>query len=95
HRVLSEALAGWREKYPDVPVVQDIVLGLPDRALIAASTDADLLIVGARGLGGFLGLPVGSTTQAALLRAHCPVMVARAPVEVLTGALRRTRDPGG
>ncbi|MGH3344975.1 MAG: universal stress protein [Carbonactinosporaceae bacterium] len=97
-RVLSEALAGWREKYPDVPVVQDIVLGLPDRALVAASADADLLLVGARGLGGFLGLPLGSTAQAALLRAHCPVMVARTPVEVLTGVRRRnsaaTHDPG-
>ncbi|MGH3727275.1 MAG: universal stress protein [Micromonosporaceae bacterium] len=78
-RLLSELLAGWSEKYPDVVVNRQVVRGRPRHALVEASKDAQLLVVGARGVGGFRGLLFGSVSQAMLHHAHCPVAVVRAP----------------
>ncbi|MET7426328.1 universal stress protein [Dactylosporangium sp. NPDC005555] len=76
-RVLAESLAGWREKYPQVDVRSDVVIGRAGGALADASAGAELLVVGARGHGGFTGLLLGSVSQAALHHAHCPVAVIR------------------
>ncbi|MFE6870390.1 universal stress protein [Kitasatospora sp. NPDC057692] len=80
-RVLSEALAGWREKYPDVELRSEVVEAHTRPALIEASREAQLLVVGARGRGGFAGLLLGSTSQAMVQHAHCPVVVVRHPSE--------------
>jgi nucleotide-binding universal stress UspA family protein len=77
HRALAESLAGWREKYPQVDVRLDVVTGRPGGVLVDASRGAELLVVGARGHGGFAGLLLGSVSQAALRHAHCPVVIAR------------------
>jgi nucleotide-binding universal stress UspA family protein len=74
-RVLAEALAGWAGKYPDVVVRRKLVRRAPRRALIEASRRAQLLVVGTRGRGGFTGLLLGSTSQALLHHAACPVAV--------------------
>ncbi|GAA0965860.1 universal stress protein [Actinocorallia libanotica] len=76
-RVLSEALAGWPARYPDVEVVEEVVRGGTVRALAGASARADLLVLGSRGRGGFAGLLLGSVGQAMLHHAHCPVAVVR------------------
>jgi nucleotide-binding universal stress UspA family protein len=55
------------------------VSDLPVRALEQASKRAALLVVGARGLGGFGGLLLGSISQACLRHALCPVAVIRPP----------------
>ncbi|MFF0428143.1 universal stress protein [Streptomyces sp. NPDC004520] len=80
-RLLAEALAGHRERYPDIPVESRVVHGATREALIEASGSAQLLVVGARGRGGFSGLLLGSVSQAALHHAHCPVAVVRRPGE--------------
>lgn len=49
--------------------------GSPVPALVDASTGADLLVVGSRGLGGFQGLLLGSVSQQCTMHAHCPVVV--------------------
>jgi nucleotide-binding universal stress UspA family protein len=77
NRLLAEMLAGWSDKHPDVTVTRDVVRGRADHALIEASSRAQLLVVGARGVGGFRGLLFGSVSQAALHHAHCPVAVVR------------------
>lgn len=54
---------------------------LPDRALIEASKDASLLVLGGRGLGGFRGMLLGAVTYHCLHHAACPVAIVHAPVE--------------
>lgn len=73
--IIAEQLAGWQEKFPDVRVVRKVYLFGPRRALIDWSGSAQLVVVGSRGRGGFRGLLLGSTSNALVQRAHCPVMV--------------------
>jgi nucleotide-binding universal stress UspA family protein len=51
------------------------VCDLPWRALVQTSSGADLLVVGARGSGGFLGLRIGSVSEHVMQHAACPVAV--------------------
>ncbi|HEX6256034.1 MAG TPA: universal stress protein [Euzebyales bacterium] len=51
----------------------------PAAALVRLSHDADLLVVGSRGLGGFKGVLLGSISQHCVRHATCPVLVARLP----------------
>jgi nucleotide-binding universal stress UspA family protein len=76
-RWLSEQLAGWREKYPDVDLRQVVQQGSPGGVISAASAGAELVVVGSRGRGGFKTLLLGSVSHAVLHHAHCPVMVVR------------------
>ncbi len=50
---------------------------LPARALLAAATHAELLVVGARGLGGFRELLLGSVSHRCLVHSTCPAIVVR------------------
>ncbi|WP_198652890.1 universal stress protein [Actinocorallia populi] len=75
-RLLVESLAPWKRKYPTVPVVEQVVQGrTPTEALSAATVRAALLVVGARGHGGFSGLRLGSVSHAVLQQAQGPVAV--------------------
>ncbi|HEX9039608.1 MAG TPA: universal stress protein [Trebonia sp.] len=69
--VLGEFAAGSRP--PSVTV--RAVTGLPAEELLNASEDADLLVVGARGAGGFKRLLLGSVSTHVTHHAHCPVVV--------------------
>ncbi len=80
-RLLAERLAGWTERYPDVTVERDLVRSKPRERLLEWSESACLVVVGSRGRGGFSGLLLGSTSQALLHHAHCPVLVVRAHPE--------------
>ncbi len=75
--VLAEALAGWAERYPDVHVERAVVADRPARHLLERSADADLIVVGSHGRGGFAGMLLGSTSQALLHAVSCPIIVAR------------------
>ena len=49
--------------------------GLPAEALLAAAADADLLVVGSRGAGGYKRLLMGSVSTQVTHHAPCPVVV--------------------
>lgn len=76
-RLLTERLAGWPEKYPDVEVRRLLVRDRPRHALLDISAEAQLVVVGSRGRGGFTGMLLGSTSQALVQHAQCPVLVVR------------------
>ncbi|MET9550336.1 universal stress protein [Streptomyces sp. NPDC006627] len=73
-RLLGEALAGWTQKYPDVPVTQEVLRGHPVERLAQASADALAVVVGRRGRGGYTGMRLGSVVHGLLHRAQCPVI---------------------
>ncbi|RDI55294.1 universal stress protein [Nocardia mexicana] len=72
---LAERLAGWQDKYPDVEVRREVCLAAPAAELLRWSKSAQLIVVGSRGRGGFRSLLLGSTSNALVQHAHCPVMV--------------------
>lgn len=75
---LSERLAGNVSDYPDVVVEHKVIPEEPAKAVLDAAADnAQLIVVGSRGRGGFTGLMLGSTSQKILHQAQCPVMVVR------------------
>jgi nucleotide-binding universal stress UspA family protein len=51
------------------------VNGGPAEALLKAGEEADLVVVGSRGLGGFSGLLLGSTSSQVIHHATCPVVM--------------------
>lgn len=56
-------------------VTVSAVSGNPAAELVSASRDADLLVVGSRGAGGFARLTMGSTSSQVVHHARCPVVV--------------------
>ncbi|GAA3507612.1 nucleotide-binding universal stress UspA family protein [Streptosporangium album] len=77
HRVVQERLAAWREKFPEVEVVEDVQGVHPVQALTDASTRADLVVVGSRGMGAIGSVVLGSVSRGVLHHAHGPVAVVR------------------
>lgn len=73
-RLLSESTAGWSEKYPDVQVTHEVLIGSPVEVLADAAEHALAVVVGRRGRGGYTGMRVGSVVHGLLHRAHCPVI---------------------
>jgi len=61
-----------------VRTIVHAVEGSPADALVAESIDADLLVVGARGLNAVQRFVLGSTSRDVLARAHCPTVVVHA-----------------
>jgi nucleotide-binding universal stress UspA family protein len=80
--VHDELVADTRARvtqFPDVDVTFRVDHRGPARALIGASREARMLVVGSRGLGGFGELVLGSVSDQCVRYAACPVLVARHP----------------
>jgi nucleotide-binding universal stress UspA family protein len=63
--------------HPGLEIELDVVRGDAREALVDASKDATLLVVGTRGHGGFANLMLGSTSTHCVHEAHCTVVVCR------------------
>jgi nucleotide-binding universal stress UspA family protein len=74
---LREAVERVRSDHPAVNVETAVIEGPPARVLVELSADADLLVVGCRGRGGFSELLLGSVSQQCVHHARCPVTVVR------------------
>jgi nucleotide-binding universal stress UspA family protein len=83
----QETLAAWVAETlgPDAKVSLRAVRGEPVRALVEASDAADLLVLGARGKGGFEGLLLGSVSERVAGFANRPVAVVRTTAPVRHG----------
>lgn len=72
---LDRALEEVADEVGDVQVERLVLEADPATGLLDCAADADLLVVGARGHGGFIGLLVGSVADHAIRHARCPVVV--------------------
>lgn len=93
-RILRESEALLALRHPGLSIVADQVAGSPVEALVAAADDADMLVLGSRGLGRISGFLVGSVARATVAHARRPVVLVRAgrpsdDGEPLTGAEHR------
>ncbi|MFC5814787.1 universal stress protein [Nonomuraea harbinensis] len=76
-QAVSDRLAAFREKYPQVDVVEDVRSGRPVEELADASAGADLVVVGSHGRGAVASALLGSVSRGVLHQARCPVAVVR------------------
>ncbi|PGH47159.1 universal stress protein [Streptomyces sp. Ru87] len=74
-RLLTATLRPWRDKFPDVPVTEEVATGKPVRSLLNSASGAGLLVVGRRARRARLGARIGPVTHAVLHRTRCPVAV--------------------
>ena len=70
----DKVLAGLDGPHPESVTVK-AVHGFPVEELINAGRDADMLVLGSRGAGGFTRLMMGSTADQVTRHAHCPVLI--------------------
>ncbi len=75
--MLEDAADRVASVHPHLDVKHQLVPGIGSEALVEASHNADLLVVGSRGLGGFRGLLLGSVGQHCLTHARCTVAIVR------------------
>ncbi|WAM19351.1 universal stress protein [Rhodococcus sp. JS3073] len=74
---LSESLAGHAEKYPDVTIHPVVVMDQPAHSLREQAENAQLLVVGSRGRGGFASMLLGSTTRTLMNSVNRPLLIVR------------------
>jgi nucleotide-binding universal stress UspA family protein len=75
--MVNAAAAEMGQPAPDVTV--NVTDGNPAEELVRASRDADMLVVGSHGSGGFASLLLGSVSSQVVHHAGCPVVVVREP----------------
>jgi nucleotide-binding universal stress UspA family protein len=75
--MIEPLVATLRSAHPQLVVTAKIVEGHPAPVLIKESIGADLLVVGSRGHGEFVGMLIGSTSEHCVANAACPVVVFR------------------
>jgi nucleotide-binding universal stress UspA family protein len=80
-RLIDQTVEVLGLAYPELPVVARLAPGSASATLIDQSRTASVVVVGARGTGGFAALVVGSTTLHVAAHAHCPVIAVPVPTE--------------
>jgi nucleotide-binding universal stress UspA family protein len=88
HAVLQSGALLAKKLAPEVTVTTKLIEGAPAAALLKVLDEAQMIVVGTRGVGGFAELVVGSTSLKLATHAPCPVVVVRADTAT------ETIDPG-
>jgi nucleotide-binding universal stress UspA family protein len=78
-QLADDALATAKELQPSLDVEALATQGPPADVLLEQAADADLIVVGRRGLGGFKSLLLGSVSNKVVHQATCPVVVVNQP----------------
>ena len=76
-QTLEQASSSVRAAHLGLRIVEEPVSQAPVAALLAAAEQAELLVLGSRGLSGVAGFLVGSVSQRVVARATCPVVLVR------------------
>jgi nucleotide-binding universal stress UspA family protein len=84
-RALAEAITRAGEVAPDLLIDTDLLTGPPALMVTGSGCGALMLVVGARGAGGFAAMLLGSVSRYTAMHASCPVVVVREE----TGAVHR------
>jgi len=79
NQVAEDALAAAKSVQPSLEGEALAVEGQPAEVLLEQAADAELIVVGNRGLGGFKSLLLGSISQQVVHHATCPVVVVHRP----------------
>lgn len=82
--VLEKVIADIVGGVDGIEIERKVVEGAAAQVLIGAAVEADLLVVGSRGHGGFVGLLLGSVSQQCVHYAPCPVVVVHSPKATAT-----------
>ncbi|WP_371525106.1 universal stress protein [Streptomyces sp. NBC_01283] len=77
-QTLERAENSVRAAHPGLQIAAQLVGESSVAALLAATEEAELLVLGSRGLGGVMGFVMGSVSQRAIAKATCPVVLVRA-----------------
>jgi len=73
-------MADREKEHPEITVLRQVAFGPPRSALLTAAAEAQLLVVGSRGLGGLEGMSLGSVAAALVHHSPCPVAIVHPPV---------------
>ena len=76
-RALETAVSRAEEVASGLEITTELLSGPPALAVAGSGSGASMLVVGARGAGGFAAMILGSVSRYAALRAACPVIVVR------------------
>jgi nucleotide-binding universal stress UspA family protein len=74
-KALAEAVRPWRERFPDVRVVEHVEMGSAGQVLLSVAGTAQLVVVGRRAHRTAVGARIGSVAHGVLHHAPCPVAV--------------------
>jgi nucleotide-binding universal stress UspA family protein len=77
--LLEKAIGEVAGGVEGVEIDRQVVEGAAAKTLLGVAATGDLLVVGSRGHGGFVGLLLGSVSQQCVHHAPCPVVVVHAP----------------
>lgn len=76
-KAVQQVEADVRAKHPAIEITARVLRGHPAPLLVEESKGADVLVVGSRGHGEFVGMVIGSVSEYSATNAHCPVLVHR------------------
>lgn len=74
-KALAAAVRPWRERFPEVPVVEHVEMGSAGQVLLSVAGTAQLMVVGRRAHRTAVGARIGSVAHGVLHHAECPVAV--------------------